>query len=136
MTIKSLIGPAMMVLDTAARKISDELAKKKAEDAKAVRATGAERLLPEPKPNTRFHKSKPFAICAPDHPQIKPRAPHTHQNTVDKNAEAAAARMEALGASPRIQLEAAKLSSGQRNLTYKPHQGAKEVARRAARSTS
>lgn len=53
------------------------------------------------------------------------------KNRVSDAANAAVQRMVALGASPRVQLTAAKVSSGQKNLTYRPHQGKRERERRS-----
>lgn len=68
-------------------------------------------------------------------PQTRPtyrRDAGLYDNQVRPDAEAASERMEKMGGSPRIQLTAAKLSSGQKNLTYKPHQGKAERERRLA----
>lgn len=56
---------------------------------------------------------------------------HNPKNRVPAVASAAAERMAAMGGSPRVQLTAAKVASGQKNLTYKPHQGKRERERRS-----
>jgi hypothetical protein len=70
---------------------------------------------------------------SPPPPYTAPKKRNRGANKVSDAALAAANRMEAMGGSPRIQLTAAKVSSGQPNLTYMPHCGAKERARNLAR---
>lgn len=74
----------------------------------------------------------PVATCK-DQPRPAPVRANAGASSVTAQATDTAARVAQVGGSPAAQLHAAKVQ--QPNLTYRPHQGARERARRLARQS-